>query len=118
MTTRWKSTPPRRTGKLLGIIRGNSPQVSQIALVSDQHDHNVGVGMVPQLLQPPVDIIVGLVLADIIHEERPHGTAVVGRRDGTVAFLTGGIPDLSLDGFRIDLDGSSRELDTDRRFRI
>lgn len=70
--------------------------------------------MVPKFLQPPVDVIVGLVLADIVHEESTHGTAVIGRRDGTVAFLTRSIPNLSLDRLGIDLDGTSRKLNTDR----
>ena len=54
------------TGKLLGLLRRNSPQMSQIALVSYQHYHNVRIRMVPQLFQPPRNILICLVLADIV----------------------------------------------------
>lgn len=108
----------QRTCKLLGILRGHSPQVSQIALVSNKHDDDVGVGMVAQLLQPPGHVVVGLVLADIVDEQSTDGTAIVGRGDGPVALLTRGIPNLRLDGLGVDLDGASRELDTDGRLGV
>lgn len=74
--------------------------------------------MVTELFQPPVDILVGLVLADVVNEQRTDRTAVVGRCNGTVSLLTGSIPDLSLDGLGVDLDGSGRKLDADRRLRV
>jgi hypothetical protein len=90
----------------------------QIALVSDEHDDNVGVGMVAQLLQPPRDVLVCLVLADIVHEKRSHGAAVVCRGDGAVPLLACGVPDLGLDRLGVDLDGSCRELDADSRLGV
>jgi len=92
--------------------------VPQIALVSNEHDNDVGVGMVPELLQPPGDVVVGLVLADVVDEQSTNGTAIVRRRDGPVPFLTRGIPDLRLDRLGVDLDGASRELDTDGRLGV
>jgi len=89
--------------------------VSQIGLVSDQHDDNVTVGMVSQLLEPSSDVLVCLVLADVVNEQGTDSAAVVGRSDGTVAFLASGIPDLSLDGLVVDLDAACSELDTDGR---
>ncbi len=85
----------------------------QIALVSDKHDDDVSIGMVPKLLQPSCDVLVGLVLADIVDKEGADGTAVVSRGDGAVSLLTGGIPDLCLDRLGVDLDGSGCKLDTD-----
>jgi hypothetical protein len=90
----------------------------QIALVSDKHDDNVGVGMVAQLLQPPCDVLVGLVLADVVDEQRSDGAAVVCGGNSAVSLLAGGIPDLSLDGFGVDLDGAGGELDTDGRLGV
>ena len=40
--------------------------MSQIALISNQHDDNVTIRMVPQLFQPPRNIVVRLMLADIV----------------------------------------------------
>lgn len=36
----------------LGLVCGDRSQMAQVAFVPDQHDHDVGVGVVPQLLQP------------------------------------------------------------------
>lgn len=103
----------QHTCKLLGLFRGHSPQVPQIALVTNQHDDDVGVGMIAELLQPPVDIVVGLVLTDIIDEKSTDSTPIVSGGDGTVTFLTSSIPNLSLDRLGIDLDRAGSELDSD-----
>lgn len=101
------------TSKLLSLLGGDCTEVSQIALVTDQHDHDIGVGVIAQLLQPPVDIVVGLVLANVVDEEGTDGATVVGRCDGPVAFLPSSIPDLCLDGLRVDLDRTSRKFHAD-----
>lgn len=85
----------------------------QITLVSNEHDDNVGIGMVPKFFQPPGDVVIGLMLADVVNKQGADSTTVVGRGDGTVSLLTGRIPNLCLDSLGVDLDGSSRELDTD-----
>lgn len=93
-----------RTGKLLRLLGWDGAQVSQITLVPDQHDDNVGVRMVPELLQPPGHIVVRLVLADIIDKEGTDSTSIVCGCDGSVSFLSSSIPNLSLDRLRVDLD--------------
>lgn len=90
----------------------------QIALVSDQHDNDVRVGMVAQLLQPPCDVLVGLVLADVVDEQRSHGAAVVGRGDGAVALLAGCVPNLRLYSLGVHLDRTGSELDADGRLGV
>lgn len=101
------------TCKLLCLLCWYSPQMPQIALVSYQHDDDVRVRMIPQLLQPPRHILVRLMLADIVDEQGTDSSSVVGRCDGSVSFLTRGIPDLCLDRLRIDLNRSGCELYTD-----
>lgn len=108
----------QHTCKGLGLVCGHCAQVSQIALVSDQHDDDVGVSVVPQLLQPSRDVLVGLVLADVVDEEGTDSATVVGRRDGAISLLAGRIPDLRLDGLGVDLDRSRGELDTDCRLGV
>lgn len=44
--------------------------------------------MVAQLLQPPCDVDVGLVLRDVVDKERADRTTVVRSGDGTIPFLT------------------------------
>jgi hypothetical protein len=106
------------TRKLLRLLRRHCPQMPQIALVTDQHDHDVGVGMVAQLLQPPCDVLICLVLADVVDKQRSHSAPVVGRGNGAVSLLACGIPDLSFDGLRVDLNRPRSEFDADCRLGI
>ena len=71
---RWASL----TGKLLGLLRRHGSEMPQIALVSNQHDHNVRIGMVPQLFQPSLYILVCLMLRDVVDEKGTDSAAVVG----------------------------------------
>jgi hypothetical protein len=90
----------------------------QIALVAHKHNHNIGVRMIPQLLEPSCHVLVGLVLADIIDEQRSHRTAVVGGGDGAVALLASGVPDLGFDGLGVDLDAAGCEFDANGGFAV
>lgn len=103
----------KHTSKRLGLLGRHSAQVAQIALVADQHDDDVGVSVISQLLEPSRHVLVCLVLADVVYEECAHSTAIIGRRDGPVTFLASSIPDLRLDRFRVDLNGPRGELDAD-----
>ena len=85
----------------------------QIALVSDEHDDNVGISVVAQLLEPAGDVLVGLVLANIVNQESANSTAVVCGGDSAVALLASCVPNLGFDGLRVDLDGTGCELDAD-----
>jgi hypothetical protein len=49
-------------------------------LVSDEHDDDVRVCVVLELPQPPLHVLVGEVLGDVVHQERAHGPAVVAER--------------------------------------
>ncbi|KAK1248098.1 hypothetical protein MKX07_000986 [Trichoderma sp. CBMAI-0711] len=69
--------------------------------------------MVPELLQPPRDILVRLVLADVVDEEGADCTSVVCGSNGAITLLTGRVPNLRLDRLGVDLDRSGGELDTD-----
>lgn len=101
------------TRKRPRLLRRHRPQMLQIALVSHQHNHNVAVRMISQLLQPPRHVLVRLVLADVVDQERADGPAVVGACDGAVALLTGCVPDLGFDCFGVDLDAAGGEFDAD-----
>lgn len=87
--------------------------MSQIALVSNQHDDDVCVGVVAQLFQPSRDVLECLVLADVVNEQRADCATVVCGGDGAVTLLSGCVPDLRLDRLVVDLDATGRELYTD-----
>ena len=86
--------------------------MSQIALVSNQHDDDVVVGVIAQLFQPSRDVLECLVLADVVDEQRADCAAVVGGGDGAVALLSSCVPDLRLDCLAVDLDAAGRKLYT------
>ena len=94
----------RCTCKLLGFFSGDSTEMAQITLISDEHDDNVWIGVVAKFTKPAGDVFVGWVLADIVHKQRADSTAVISRSYSTVPLLACGVPDLGLDGFSVDLD--------------
>ncbi|RUS26377.1 hypothetical protein BC938DRAFT_470858 [Jimgerdemannia flammicorona] len=65
------------TGKLLGLLGRHSPQMPQIALVTNEHDDNVAVSVVAELLEPAVDVLVRHMLSYVVNEKGADGTAVV-----------------------------------------
>lgn len=76
----------------------------EIALVADEHDEYVLVGVVAQLAQPPLHVFVRQVLRYVVHEQRAHRSAVVRRRDRAVPLLPGRVPYLGLYGFAVHLE--------------
>ena len=90
----------------------------QIALVPNKHDHNIGIGMISELLQPTSHIVVGLVLADIVDKQRANRSTIVGRSDCAVSLLTCSVPDLRLDCLCVNLNRPCRKFNADRRFGI
>jgi len=57
--------------------------VSQVALVADEHDDNVAVGVITQLSQPSFHVLVRQMLSDIVDKQRTDGTAVVSAAQAT-----------------------------------
>lgn len=69
--------------------------------------------MVPQLLQPSCDVLVGLVFADIVDKQSSDRTSIVGRCDGSISLLPSGIPNLGFNRLCVYLDGPGRKFYTD-----
>jgi hypothetical protein len=72
-------------------------EVREVGLVADEHDGGVGVGVVAELLEPPLHVLEGRGLGHVVDQERAHRAAVVGARDRPVALLPGRVPDLRFD---------------------
>lgn len=53
-------------GKLLGVLGAYGTLVFEVALVANQHDHNVFVSMAPKLFQPARYVVEALAFCDII----------------------------------------------------
>lgn len=91
-------------GKGGALIGGDGAQVLEIRLVADEHDDEVSVGVVFELLQPPLDILKSALLRNVVYEQRADGAAVVRRRNGTVTLLTCRVPNLRLNSLAVNLD--------------
>jgi hypothetical protein len=67
----------RLTRKCLCFVGGDRSQVLQIALVSNQHDDNVLVGVVSQFLEPPSNILISRVLGNVVNQKGTNSSSVV-----------------------------------------
>ena len=90
-----------------------------------QHYDDVGVCVVPQLPQPALDVLIGEVLRDVVHQQRTHCASVVPARkkgglqyrkiggdrkggnlrrsDGSITLLASCVPDLGLNCLPVNL---------------
>jgi len=75
--TSYISIGRKLTSKRASLLNGYSTEVSQVALIADKHDNNIRIGMIMQFLQPPIDILKGEMLGNIIYNESTNGTTIV-----------------------------------------
>lgn len=61
----------------LRLLGRDGTKMPQIALVSDEHDDNVGIGVVSQFLEPSGDVDVGRVLGDVVDEKCSDRSSIV-----------------------------------------
>ena len=73
----WSGATMRLTSKGFRLLGWHSTQVLQIALIPDEHDNDVGVGVVTKFLQPPCYVDIGRMLCDVINEQSTDGASVV-----------------------------------------
>lgn len=73
---------PLREGR--GVLGRHGAEVAQVGLVAHQHDHDVGVRVVPQLPQPALRVVEGDAARHVVHHQSAHRAAVVCARDGAV----------------------------------
>ena len=82
----------------------------EVTRLAHQHDVDVALSVVMQLLQPVLHILLCQVLGDVIHQQRTHSTTVVLGADGAVALVASSVPDRRLDGLAVNLDPAGGKL--------
>eukprot|EP00227_Mantoniella_beaufortii_P021557 CAMPEP_0197591626 /NCGR_PEP_ID=MMETSP1326-20131121/13819_1 /TAXON_ID=1155430 /ORGANISM="Genus nov. species nov., Strain RCC2288" /LENGTH=295 /DNA_ID=CAMNT_0043157157 /DNA_START=218 /DNA_END=1100 /DNA_ORIENTATION=+ len=97
----------------LALLGADGAAVRDVALVADQHDGHVGVGMLPRVLEPAGEVVERLAPRDVVHQQRAGGPAVVAARDGAEGLLPRRVPDLQLDLLVVDGDHAAAELHAD-----
>lgn len=65
------------TCKSLRFVGWNRSQVSKVTLVADKHDDDVCVGVIPQLFQPALDVLVSQMLGNIVDQKSSNCTTIV-----------------------------------------
>lgn len=86
----------------------------EIVLVTNQELDDILVGILISLLQPVIDILEGLHVSDVVHDDDSVSTLIVRRSDGFESFLTSSVPDLELHSLALDIEGSNFEVDSNR----
>lgn len=107
-----------RLGEALRVVGGDSPEVPQVGLVADEHDSDVGVGVVAQLLEPPADVLEGGGLAHVVDQDRAERPTVVGACNCAVPLLACRVPDLRLDDLALNLQYYQVAQVRDRRVSV
>lgn len=69
----------------LRFLHGHRPYVAKVRLVADEHDDDVGVRVVAQLLHPLLNVLEGDAAAHVVDNEGAGRTSVVGAGDGSVS---------------------------------
>jgi len=82
----------------------NPTQPNPLPLISNQHHNNIRLSVIPQLLEPTLDVFECTVLANVVNQQSAYSAAVVSRSDGPVPLLARCVPNLSLDGFVFGLN--------------
>jgi len=98
--------------KVLGGVVLNNSLVGHIALVPNKELVHALTSVPINLLQPLLDVVEGDLVGDIIDNDDTVGSSVVAGGDGTEPLLTGCVPNLELDHFAIELDGTNLEINT------
>lgn len=76
----------------------------QIRLIPDEHDHDVRISVITELLEPSGHIYVGAVLCDVVYEKGTNCSSVVtvGRGGSEQQkFPGGGVPRCKVDRARV-----------------
>jgi hypothetical protein len=89
-------------------VRNSS--IFHIAFVAHKQDHYVRVCVLLQLSEPPVDVQEGLMLGDVVDQQRPHCVPVVGIGNGSIALLSSCVPNLCSDRLLLHFETPSCEL--------
>lgn len=58
--------------------------MTQVSLVADEHTDDVGVGVVSELLEPPLDVLERDAPRNVVDKERSYGSSIVRARDRSV----------------------------------
>lgn len=99
---------------MLDLVLGHLAVVDEVALVADEEEDGVFLGVGLHLVHPELADVVEAERVGEVEDQQDTLTApVVGTGDRPKALLPRGVPDLELDVFAINLDGLEAEVHPD-----
>merc|ERR1719499_770825 len=102
-----------RVRQLLRLVEGHDPLGGQVALVPDEQLVHVIRGVLIDLLHPVLDVVEGLLVRHIIHNNDAVETREEAARDRAEPLLARPVPDLQLADLAIQLERADFEVHTD-----
>ena len=64
-------------GESLSLLSADLSSVVEISFVSNKHDHDVGVSILSNFIQPASQVIKGFLASDIIDQQSPSSPTVI-----------------------------------------
>lgn len=86
--------------------------VLSVTLVGNQDLGHVGTGMLIYLFQPILNVIEGLLLSAVVHQDDTHGSLIVSLGYCPETLLSCCVPNLELDSFLVHIDGLDFEVNS------
>lgn len=80
--------------EFLAFLEGDLTLALEIVLVTDEELDHVLVSVLVGFLEPVVDVLEGLHVGDVVHDDDAVRTFIVRRGNRLESFLTSGVPDL------------------------
>ena len=96
MSASFKERHTELISELLSLLRLDKLLVIQVCLIAYQNALDVlpAVGMLLQLSHPVAHIIEAVLICAVVSKHNPLRVLEITRRDISVAFLAGGVPNL------------------------
>ena len=101
-------------GQLEGLLLRDHPFLHEVAFVANQHQNNVLIAVILDVLDPSGHVPKRFLAGDIKNNQGGGRRAVVGARDGFEFLLARRVPDLQLYHLVVQHDVAARELNSHR----
>ena len=101
--------------EFLSFLFADFPLFFQIAFVAHYKLDHLVTCVFLDLAEPRVDVVEGVPVSDVVHQDDSVGPFVVGGCYGFEPFLPSGVPDVQLDSVVLDSQVFDFEIDSDGR---
>jgi hypothetical protein len=79
---------------LFSLCCGDLPLVVQVRLIAYQNNNDIVASLASDIIHPLARVFKGLLVGDVVHDDRYAGVANVGGNQGSEPLLTGCVPEV------------------------